>query len=129
MADLLLTGYASGVIGLHAHAPRVAPAPGERPVASPLARAQSTRRALVTNLAGTTVELEGPVVPRLLRLIDGTRDADALARDLAAALAQENAEIEVGGRRISDPAEMVQYLRQDMDKHLPTMARLGLLVE
>ena len=129
LADLLLTGYASGVIGLHAHAPRVAPAAGERPVASALARAQSTRRTLVTNVTGTTVELEGPIAPRLLRLIDGTRDADALARDLAHAMGQEGAEIEVAGRRIADPAEMIPYLRQDMDKHLPTMARLGLLVE
>ena len=129
VADLLLTGYASGVIGLHAYAPRVAPAAGERPVASALARAQSTRRTLVTNVTGTTVELDGPIVPRLLRLVDGTRDADALARDLAEAMGREGAEIEVDGRRISDPAEMVQYLRQDMDRHLPTMARLGLLVE
>lgn len=128
LEDFLLTGYGANIVSLHAHAPRVATEPGDRPVASALARAQAARRPLVSNLNGTTVDLSGPVPRRLVRLLDGTRDRDALARDLAAACLRDGAAPEHDGRPLTEPAAAAALLRREMDQHLATMASLALLV-
>lgn len=128
LAELLLSGCAANILGLHAFAPAIVTNPGERPLASALARAQGARRPLVSNLAGTTVDLSGPVAQRLLRLLDGTRDRDALARDLARACLAEGQGIEKDGRPVTDLDGMSAILRGDMDHHLSIMAGLALLV-
>jgi methyltransferase-like protein len=128
LAGFLLTGYAANILGLHAFAPPVAAEPGDRPLASALARAQAARRPLVSNLNGTTVDLSGVVPHRLLRLLDGTRDRPALAADLAHRCLREGAAPERDGRPVTDPHEVTTILRREMDQHLNTMARLALLV-
>lgn len=129
LADLMLGGYAANLLTLHAHMPAVATTPGERPAASRLARAQAARRTQVSNLAGATVDLTGPVGARLLRLLDGTRDRDALAVDLAAVCLRDGHTRARNGVPIIDPADMAAILRAEMDAHLAEMARLSLLEE
>ena len=127
LGDFLLTAYAANIVGLHAYAPQMQLSPGEKPVGSRLARAQVARRPLVSNLWGTTVDLSGPVPGRLLRLLDGTRDRDALARDLADACIRDGQLRARNGVPITDPTEMAGILRAELDEHLATMAQLGLL--
>jgi methyltransferase-like protein/SAM-dependent methyltransferase len=129
LSQALLTAYATNVIALHSFPLRIATVPSERPVASPLARAEAARRVLVSNLVGTSVDLSGPVPTRLIRLLDGTRDRDALARDLAEACLRDGHARARNGVPITDPAEMAEILRREMDEHLNMMARLALLVE
>jgi SAM-dependent methyltransferase len=129
LAQLLLTGYAANILSLHAYAPEMATTAGERPKASPLARAQIARRETVSNLNGASVDLSGPVGGRLLKLLDGTRDRDALAADLAVACLQGGQTRARDGVPITNPGEMASILRGEMDMHLETMARLALLVE
>ena len=128
LAELLLSGCAANILGLHAFAPAIVTSPGERPAASALARAQGARRQLVSNLVGTTVDVSGPVAQRLLRLLDGTRDRDALARDLARACLAEGQGIDKDGRPVADLDGMTAILRTAMDHHLSVMAGLALLV-
>ena len=128
LCELLLAGYAANILGLHAFAPPVAAEAGERPLASALARAQAARRPLVSNLAGTTVDVSGAVPHRLLRLLDGTRDRDQLAADLARFCLREGAAPQRNGNPLTDPPEVTAVLRHEMDHHLSTMARLALLV-
>jgi len=128
LAELMLTGYAANVVSLHGHGIAAVTKAGDRPVASPLARAQATRGPMVTNLAGATVDLSGPVGARLLVLLDGTRDRDALANDLAAACLRDGQTRARDGVPITDVADMAGVLRAEMDDHLNTMARLSLLV-
>lgn len=80
---------ASGVLDLlfddavlpHLGPARYAGGPGLRPEASPLARAQAVGDDVVTTLRHTRVEL--PADPHaVLRLLDGTRDREALRRAL-----------------------------------------------
>ena len=128
LADLLLTGYAANILALHAFAPPIAAEAGERPLASALSRAQAARRPLVSNLVGTTVDLSGAIPRRLLRLLDGTRDRAALAAELARLCLRDGAAPEQDGRPVTDPAEVTNILRREMDHHLSTMARLALLI-
>ncbi|HEX6652392.1 MAG TPA: class I SAM-dependent methyltransferase [Thermoleophilaceae bacterium] len=82
VADLWLRGYAANVIHLHAYAPAHAREPGERPRASDLARRQvALGLETVTSLGHEAVELDERT-RALLGLADGTRDRDALAREL-----------------------------------------------
>jgi methyltransferase-like protein len=129
LAQLLLTGYGANILSLHAHAPSMATTAGERPKASPLALAQVKRRETVSNLNGASVDLSGPVGSRLLRLLDGTRDRDALAADLAVACLRDGQARARNGVPITNTGEMASILRGEMDMHLETMARLALLVE
>ena len=72
-------------VALHVHAPQYAAIAGERPRASALARLQAERAIDVTSLRHENVRMEEPAARRLLTLLDGTRDRDALRAGLAAA--------------------------------------------
>ncbi len=82
LAELCLAAAQVGAVQLHLRAPVFASSPGERPVASAVARVQSTQGENVTNLRHATVKLDDPLVRRLLPLLDGTRDLRALAAAL-----------------------------------------------
>lgn len=75
---LLLGLYADGFIVLQCHAPHVATEASARPEASPVARLQAENGGFVTSLHHEAVRLEQPRERRLLALLDGTRDRDAL---------------------------------------------------
>jgi methyltransferase-like protein len=78
LADLWLRGYDANVIRLHAYAPATASAPGARPRASALARREAALGETVTTLDHETIALDERT-RRLVELLDGTRDRDALA--------------------------------------------------
>jgi PKMT, C-terminal winged helix domain len=82
LADLWLRGYDANLIQLHSHAPPLASVPGERPRSSELARRQlALGDETVTSLDHETVGLDERM-RRLVELADGTRDREALAREL-----------------------------------------------
>jgi SAM-dependent methyltransferase len=72
----------AGAVQLHAHAPGLVTMPGERPVASAVARAQLESSETVTNLRHEAVRLDDEIARRLVPLLDGTRDRAALAAAL-----------------------------------------------
>jgi hypothetical protein len=82
----LVGGWAAGMVGLSAHAAPIASRAGERPLASPLARAElALGRAGVTNLRHEHVRPGDELAAALLGLLDGTRDRAQLTvalRDL-----------------------------------------------
>ena len=97
-----------GSVELRVAAPRLAVALSARPVASPLARLQAEHGATtVTNLRHEPVEL--PELPRrMLLLLDGTRDFEALVADIVK-LAQEGkigVREQEGGPVVTDPAKL-----------------------
>jgi SAM-dependent methyltransferase len=110
LASFVLRLFVANVVRL-----RTAPfpftlAPGDRPIASPLARLQATRgEQIVASLLHTSVEIDAGGA-EILSLMDGSRTRDDLARE-AAALA--NASSEIGLAQAS--------------KAVTRMARLGLI--
>ena len=104
VAETLQRAYAANLVRLHVWAPRLATAPGERPVASALARLQAAEGTRVTTLLHATVEVPDELGRRLIRLLDGTRDRAALLAEL--------------GR----PAD-------ELERSLEGLARTGLLEE
>jgi SAM-dependent methyltransferase len=78
LADALLDGVRRDCLIPHAIPLRAATDPGARPVASRLARWQAGQGVDLTSLAYTTVRMEEPAARRLVTLLDGTRDRDAI---------------------------------------------------
>ena len=82
---VLLESYAARVVQLQSVAPPVSATAGERPTASPLARAQcAAGLPVVSSLLHANARLEGELEPVLLPLLDGTRDRRTLNAELSA---------------------------------------------
>ena len=83
-ADMLMRLLGAEAIELWQQPPRVATAIAERPVASPLARAQlSSGLTMVTNQRHQSIDLPDESGRTLISLLDGTRDREALAAAMA----------------------------------------------
>jgi SAM-dependent methyltransferase len=82
---ILLGAFGLRMVELTAEPWRYAPRTPDRPEVSALARLEAEDGELVTTLAHRRVRLDDPALRCLLRLCDGTRDAQALVADLAAA--------------------------------------------
>jgi SAM-dependent methyltransferase len=83
LREILFGLLAAGCADLHVYDFPCADSPGDRPLASRLARYQAERGSLVTNLCHMPVQLD-EVSRQLLLLLDGTRTVSSLARKLAA---------------------------------------------
>jgi SAM-dependent methyltransferase len=81
---VLLQAHLAQIVQLGGCAPLLATQPGDRPLASPLARAQcAAGLPAVSSLLHTNVRLESEEGRCLLVLLDGTRDRAALLESLA----------------------------------------------
>jgi methyltransferase-like protein len=82
LAEILFHGYRIGLLELHTAPAHFSVSPGDCPLASPLARWQAQRGALVANLRHTPVELEDILDRSLLLSLDGRHDRAALLAGL-----------------------------------------------
>jgi SAM-dependent methyltransferase len=82
---VLLQAYLGRIVHLLGCAPRLSAEAGERPRASALARVQcAAGLPAVSSLLHANVRLEGDLEPRLLGLLDGSRDVGALVEETRA---------------------------------------------
>jgi hypothetical protein len=128
LGEFLLTGAAAGAIEFHSHAPTLSLTPGQRPLASALARWQVRRGPMVTTLIGTSVRLDGTLAKALLLLLDGTRDRPAIARELREMVATGRITMTEAGLPVP-AARAGDLLDNQLDAKLAELARLGLLVQ
>jgi methyltransferase-like protein len=78
----LATAWTAGGVLLKGFRPRIVAGISERPVASPLARAQLRTGVTATSLLHTTVQFEDPPSRLLVQLLDGTRTIEQIAAEL-----------------------------------------------
>ena len=81
--------HLADMVELSASPPCWAVEPGERPVASPLVRLDAARGERTTSLRHRPLALDNEVVRRVLCLLDGSRDRDALLRHFEGRLGAE----------------------------------------
>lgn len=84
LLEAVLKLYAVKFLELHLWAPVFAEQVSERPMASPLARAQIRNGVIVSNLALGLAEIKDETVRQLFLLLDGTRNREQLLTDLRA---------------------------------------------
>jgi methyltransferase-like protein/SAM-dependent methyltransferase len=126
LAEPLLQCYLAGLVELHAHAARFPLAPGERPVASPLARLQAAGSSTVTNLCHRTVGLN-EFERQLLRRLDGTQDRAAVLDSLAEAVRAGELTIEQEDGPVRDVARARELMAAALEPTLERLARFALL--
>jgi methyltransferase-like protein len=121
--------YSSSLVKLHAHAPCLAIAAGERPVASAVARYGARNGALVSNLRHERVQLE-PLDRLIVQRLDGRHDRQALLTELLAGpVAQGAITLEREGQPVEDPVELREIAAEEIDNRLTWLAHAALLEE
>lgn len=128
LGELLLGAFSGEMVHLHAVRPRVAPAPGERPLVSPVARRRALEDHRVPNLRHDPVHLDDGLSRAMVTLLDGTRDREALLRDLAARAVEGGLAV-AGGDPPRDAAAAAARLAPLLEDSLRGLARVGLLVD
>jgi methyltransferase-like protein len=78
--------------------PGVAVRAGEKPLASPLARYQVKKSPVITTLLHSTLEVSDEAAQQFLRLLDGTRDREALAHEMGCASEQVEAGLDTAAQ-------------------------------
>ncbi len=126
LSRLLFESAASAAIRAFAQAPRSVRAPSQKPEATALARLEAMRGGEVTNLHSEPVKIEVALHRRLLSLLDGTRDREALARALADEL--ESGRLSVPGIEPGKRAHWEGLLGREVDAGLEKLARYALLI-
>lgn len=122
LASDLLQCYAAGLLNLHVGPSGFVTTPGERPVASPLARWQAARGLQkLTTLRHDTVDVDANLA-RLLSLLDGTRDRDTLDRTVA------GWSTTAAGAAAMNQQKLAAAVRERVDQALTQLARSALLL-
>jgi len=125
----LLTAYShsGNMVELFMQLPPFLLEPSDRPAVCPLARLQSLKSELVTNLRHERVSLNA-FEQRLLPYLDGSRDCAEIAEVMTALVADGSMVLREGDRRIEDPGEMRKAIEQQVEQSLHWLARTALLV-
>ncbi|MCX6630294.1 MAG: class I SAM-dependent methyltransferase [Candidatus Solibacter sp.] len=96
VSHILMATYVAGVIELHSQAPHCVARVSQFPTASELARSQARRDRSVATARHNSIEARDQNIRLLIGLLDGTRDLDALTRELAPFSALPAAELAHG---------------------------------
>ncbi len=126
----LLNAYiSSDLLELHAAPVTFARTPGENPVALVHARVRAASgQPSVTNRRHETVKLSDMAF-RLVPLLDGTRDREALVEALTALAVTDELTVQRAGQPITDADELRTALTATLNPMLETLARDALLVK
>lgn len=127
LAEAVLRCYLSNVAALHVHPPVFVLKPGERPLASPLARFQAASMSRLTNLRHRMVEL-GDVDRIVLTLLDGSRDRAAIVESLLAQAASKSIVFNKDGQPLEDPIGIRAMLTENLEPCLQRLGRSSLLL-
>lgn len=127
LADLLVKAYGVGVVDFHLHVARFTLTPGERPLASPLARLLAQRGAITTSLLGHNVKIEDTLGVQFLLLLDGTRDRAALLRDFGEVISSSVERSAPDGTTV-DKTKLLQELPERLEERLLDLGRRGFLL-
>lgn len=126
LAELLLKAYGVGIVEFHKHVPQFTAIPGERPLASPLARFQAQRGRISTSLLGHNVKIDDFLGLQFLLLLDGTRDRAALIRDFGEVI---TANLQPAtDATADDKTRLLQELPERLEERLNGLGRRGFLL-
>jgi methyltransferase-like protein/SAM-dependent methyltransferase len=128
LSEILLAACGSDLIRLHAQPPQFVTKVSERPVASPLARAQANHGGVVTNMSHKSVDIEDSLSVRLLQLLDGARDHATLCDEMMNFIARGAAFTRPDGTPINDQQEARSVVTTAIEANLRKLAQMALLV-
>ena len=128
LAEALMKAYRAGFLRLQVFPHEVTNAVSERPSISRLAQFQLERGEFATNQLHVSVKFEDPLGRRLVQLLDGTRDGEALKRELIEYVRSGRGKVLENGVLVEDTAEVNAILERRVLEGLQSLAREGMLV-
>ena len=129
LADFVWQMYSAGLLDLHLHVPPFATQVGERPVASPLARIEAQDSDVITTLHHRSLRLGDALQRGLVMLMDGTRDHDALRKDLLKLFESGALTLLDGDKPVSDWRMVENRIAAETENVLGGLARLAVLMK
>jgi methyltransferase-like protein len=127
LRDGLLECYVSGLVELYRYVPRFVRRAGDRPLASPLARLQAETGCRLTSLRHRVVEVSA-LDREVLRLLDGSRDREALLDALASRMAAGGLGLHRDGEPPRDASGNRQALAAALEQSLAALGQGALLL-
>lgn len=128
LSAALAHAHRAGFLTLHVHPYRVVNRAGEWPAVSRLARHQLERGDLATNQLHASLHFPDSLSRRLVQLLDGTRDRQALIAELSRAVLQGEADLFETQVRITAPDAVQTVLARRLEEGLASLAREAMLV-
>jgi cyclopropane fatty-acyl-phospholipid synthase-like methyltransferase len=129
LADFVWLTYSAGLLDLHVYVPPFATKVSERPVASPLARVEARDGDVVTTLHHRSLRLGDSVQRGLVMLMDGTRDHDALRKDLLKLFESGALTLLDGDKPVSDMQMVEKRIAAETENLLGGLARMAVLMK
>jgi methyltransferase-like protein len=127
LAEILLRANRANLVSIHAVEPALVSTVSERPVASAVARYQAEAEVKISNLRHFTFWLDD-FVSLMIRLLDGSRDREAILTTLVQWAAEGHFEVSHNGQAVHDEAQLRDVLATYLDAGLVELAKNGLLV-
>jgi methyltransferase-like protein len=129
LADFVWVTYSAGLLDLHVHVLPFATQVSEKPVASPLARLEARDSDVVTTLHHRSLRLGDAVQRGLVMLMDGTRDHDALRKDLLKLFESGALTLLDGDKPVSDMRTVEKRIAAETEDALGGLARKAVLMK
>jgi methyltransferase-like protein len=129
LADFIWEIYSVGLIELHVFIPPFMTQVNEKPVASPLARLEARDGDIVSTLHHRSLRLGDALQRGLIMLMDGTRDHDALRKDLLELFASGALMLVEEDKPVSDLQMIEKRIAAETEDVLRRLARMAVLTE
>jgi methyltransferase-like protein len=128
LADFVWLTYSAGLLDLHVHVPPFTTQVSERPVASPLARLEARDGEVITTLHHRSLRLGDSLQRGLVMLLDGTRDHDALRKELLKLFQSGALTLVEGDKPVSDMQIVEKRIAAETEDVLRGLARTAVLM-
>jgi methyltransferase-like protein/cyclopropane fatty-acyl-phospholipid synthase-like methyltransferase len=129
LADFVLATYSAGLLDLHAHVPPFTTEVSERPVASPLARLEARDGDVISTLHHRSLHLSDSLQRGLVMLMDGSRDHDALRKDLLELFKSGVLTLQEGDKPAADMKTVEERIAAESEDVMRGLARLAVLMK
>ena len=129
LVDFIWQMYSAGLLDLHVCVPPFAAKVSERPVASPLARLEARDSDVISTLHHRSLRLGDALQRGLIMLMDGTRDHDALRKDLLQLFESGTLTLLDDDKPVSDMQAVEKRIAAETENVLVGLARLAVLMK
>jgi methyltransferase-like protein/2-polyprenyl-3-methyl-5-hydroxy-6-metoxy-1,4-benzoquinol methylase len=129
LADFVWKMYSAGLLDLHVYVPPFVTKVSERPVASPLARLEARDGDVITTLHHRSLRLGDSVQRGLVMLLDGSRDQDALRKDLLQLFESGVLTLVDDDKPVRDMQTVERRIAEETENVLGGLARAAVLMK
>ena len=129
LTDFIWQIYSAGLLDLHVHVPPFATQVSEKPVASPLARLEAREGEVVTTLHHRSLRLGDSLQRGLVMLMDGTRDHEALRKDLLGLFESRTLTLLEDDKPVDDVQAIEKRIAAETESVLAGLARMAVLMK